>query len=93
MKILYLDDALSDLEWFYYYYSHVFYEGASNALLEFDITEGNLSANPFIWREVDGGARKLHINRTPFSYIYRVTDDYIEVIRVWDNRRGSNLDI
>ena len=49
-----------------------------------------LRGHPAVGRRVEGmpGIRELLIPRTPFSFIYRVVADRIEVLRVWD-RRGD----
>ena len=89
MKVVYLTTALPDLAWFRTYYEDVFLEGERHALLQRRAVERLLRDNPFLGRVVqeDTGARAFAIARTPFSLVYRVKGDRIEVLRIWDGRR------
>lgn len=89
MRVIYLRSALPDLAWFRAYYGSVFPEGERNALLQRRAVERLLKENPFVGRIVqeDTGARAFQITRTPFTLYYRVREDRIEVLRVWDARR------
>ncbi len=51
-----------------------------------------LSQNPLAGHisETVSGAREFHISRTPFSFLYRVREVNVEIMRVVDNR--SNWD-
>lgn len=89
MKVVYLASTKNDLVWFYDYYTTVFSQGAEAALIQFDRTAEMLSTNPYIGKKIQGEARQLVIAKTPFSYIYRITDEYIEVMRIWDDRQDS----
>ena len=89
MKIIYLPSTKSDFLWFHEYYSSVFPDWADRALSQFDKTADLLSLNPYIWKVIELEVRQIKIINTPFSYIYRVTDYYIEVIRIWDDRKES----
>ena len=88
MQILYLEQALEDLAWFHKYYVRVFSDGAENALKQFDAIEIVLLENPFIGHRTEiADIREISIPKTPFSFIYRVRGERIEVLRVWDERR------
>ena len=51
-----------------------------------------LSANPVIGHASEfAGVRELAIARTPFSFIYRIAEDRIEFLRVWDARADRAL--
>ncbi len=89
MRVVYLPSAQDDLIWFYEYYTSVFPDGASRALKQFDKMAELLSINPYMGKRGEGEARELMIPKTPFSYIYRISDTCIEIIRVWDNRQDS----
>ena len=89
MKLVYLPSAESDLVWFYEYYTGVFPEGAGKALEKFDAIAQLLLVNPYMGKRVENGTREMVISKTPFSYIYRIADNRIEVLRVWDNRQDS----
>ncbi len=88
MKIIYLASASPDLRWFKQYYMRVFPAGRENADKHFLATQTTLKNNPLIGHpsESVAGAREFSIARTPFSFIYRVQEDRIEVLRVIDNR-------
>jgi toxin ParE1/3/4 len=91
MKIVYLENAAKDIAWFRHYYSAVFPEGASKARAHLKSIQQLLAENPYIGHRSDSHARALefHIRNTPFSLIYRVTSEQIEILRLWDERQGS----
>ena len=90
MNIIYLESSQDSLEWFYKYYSSVFPEGSENAYEHYKIIESLLSENPYIGKLTgDEDARKLKIPNTPFSYIYRIKNEYIEILTVWDDRQNK----
>ena len=70
------------------YYAHIFPDGAKRAADQYGRTCGVIRDNPLVGRPVEGmeGVREFSIPRTPFSFIYRVVDDRIEILRVWDQR-------
>lgn len=88
MKIVFLASAKPDLRWFKHYYMSRFPEGRRNADAQFLSTKALLLANPFVGHSVENieDARIYSIPRTPFSFIYRVKDNVIEVVRVLDTR-------
>ena len=69
-------------------YAHIFQHGAKRAAAQYRRTCGILRENPLAGRPVEEmeGVREFSMPRTPFSFIYRVVDDRIEVLRVWDQR-------
>lgn len=93
MQLVYLPSTVEDFEWFKRYYSEVFPQGLASAQKQFFAIETLLKENPNIGRKTDfKSVRELGITRTPFSIIYRVKTNRIEVLRIWDNRRDrSNL--
>ena len=70
------------------YYAHIFPDGAKRAADQYRRTCGVIRDNPLAGRPVEEmeDVREFSIPRTPFSFIYRVVDDRIEVLRVWDQR-------
>ena len=88
MKLVFLPSARSDLAWMRVYYARVFPDGARQAARQYTRTCGLLRENPLIGHPVEDSERirEFSIPRTPFSFIYRVADDRIEVLRVWDQR-------
>lgn len=69
----------------------MFPEGVRKAKKQFSSVRQMLESNPFIGHlstDVEH-VRELHIARTPFTIVYRVTDTHIEVLRVWDTRQGD----
>lgn len=91
MLLVFLPSTARDLEWFRYYYNSVFPDGDVKAKQHFRATKQLLAENPYIGRAVGGydDVRELVIPRTPFTVIYRVNVDQIEVLRVWDRRQGG----
>ncbi len=92
MKVIYLTQALRDMNWVRKYYNEVFPAGRSNARSKLRKTESLISENPLVGHPSDAviGAREFHISRTPFTFLYRVTGENIEIMRVIDGR--SNWD-
>lgn len=88
MKLVFLPSTRSDLLWMRVYYSRIFPEGARRAADQYRRVSSILRDNPLVGRPVEEleGVREFSIPRTPFSFIYRVVDDRIEVLRVWDQR-------
>ncbi len=87
MKIVYLASARDDLAWMRAYYARVFPEGSARAAAHFRAAQRMLLANPELGRATDvAGVRELQIAHTPFSILYRLHGEPIEVLRIWDGR-------
>lgn len=87
MKIVYLPRTREDAQWLRRYYGAVFPAGAASARAHLRAAERLVTENPFIGRPTGvQDARELPIGRTPFSLIYRVSADRLEVLRIWDGR-------
>jgi tryptophan synthase alpha chain len=87
MRLVYLASANDDLAWFQEYYGRIFHAGSERATRQYVTAADTLCDHPFMGRQVDEtGLRSYSIPRLPFAIIYRVTTDYIEVVRVWDQR-------
>ena len=70
-------------------------DGARRAASQYRGVCRLIGDNPSIGRPVEGmaGVREFSIPRTPFSFICRVKDERIEILRVWDQRGDrSRLD-
>lgn len=90
MKIVYLASTKADIEWMRRYYSSIFPAGAKRAREHFRACEKMLELNPLAGQQSDiAGARELVVPRTPFSLVYRVAAERVEVLRVWDGRGES----
>ena len=91
MKIVFTESAVQDIQWFRYYYRSVFPEGSAKARARLVAIQKTLAANPYIGRpgEIGGDVRELTIPRTPFTLVYRVAPTRIEVLRLWDTRKGQ----
>ena len=88
MRLVYLEDALGDLEWMRHYYERVFPEGNQNAQKQFHLCQSILLENPYIGHPTHRhNVREFSIPKTPFSLIYQVDPGQICVLRVWDERR------
>jgi plasmid stabilization system protein ParE len=92
MKIVFDEEAQMDVAWWRFYYRSAFPEGARNARRLLAACKKNLKSNPSLGRPVEGlDLRKLVIPNTPFSLMYRIKGEVIEVVRLYDMRqRGSD---
>jgi len=88
MKLVFRSSAVADLKWFRSYYSSVFPEGAKHARQQYLQTCRTLVAHPLVGHPVsrDTPVREFAIPRTPFSFVYYVTEREILIIRVLDAR-------
>ena len=87
MRLVYLASTAPDFVWLRRYYAQIFPEGDRRAREQFRKATALLLVNPHIGRPVAPPAvRELVIPRTPFSIVYRVREDRIEILRIWDNR-------
>lgn len=91
MKIVYLQSAVQDIGWFRPYYKSVFPSGSERAGKQLKSIQALLAENPYIGHPSEGfdDVRELVITKTPFTLIYRVTSQQIEILRLWDNRQGG----
>jgi plasmid stabilization system protein ParE len=90
MKLVYLPRTEADLRWFKRYYISVFPDGREKANQQFLVTQKLLLENPYIGQPSDvfPHTREFPVLRTPFTFVYRVRSELIEVLRVIDNRSG-----
>jgi plasmid stabilization system protein ParE len=87
MKLIYLDSSKPDLDWLRTYYESTFPEGGEKAAARYLKTIDFLERSPYIGRPIgQDGLRKLSIPGTPFSIFYQITEDRIEIVRIWDQR-------
>lgn len=87
MKLVFLPGTKPGLRWFKRYYSVVFREGKENADRHFLAMKKSLVSSPEIGRPV--GIRNYRIYmfpKTPFSVIYRIVGDRVEVVGGQDQR-------
>ena len=91
MRIVYLPSAAQDVAWFRHYYQAVFSAGDENARNNLKAIQQLLASNPYVGHPSSGheGVRELHVKKTPFTLIYRVTETQIEILRLWDGRQGG----
>ena len=91
MKIKFLESSARDIDWMRRYYRSVFVEGSKNAQKQYLSAMKALSMNAFIGHPSErvDGAREYHIPRTPFTFVYRVKDETIEVLRLLDGRSSK----
>lgn len=87
MKLVYLKTSKPDLAWYRLYYQSIFPEGGGRASKQYLRAIANVLDNPRIGHPLDEeGTREYSIPRIPFSIIYRISDDRIEIMRIWDQR-------
>lgn len=91
MNIVYLESCAKDLAWVRHYYANIFPLGKQNAAVQFRKVRAAILANPDIGVTVGFGenVREFHVVKTPFSYLYRIQTDCIEVLRIFDNRSAN----
>lgn len=92
MKLVFLPSTRLDLLWMRTYYAHIFPDGAKRAAKQYGKVCGIIRNNPLVGHPVEEieDVREFSIPQTPFSFIYRVSDDRIEVLRVWDQRNDRS---
>jgi plasmid stabilization system protein ParE len=75
--------------WFRNYYSTVFNDGGKRARIQYRKSLQAILNNPHIGRLTDeqNMVREYAIIRTPFSIVYFVHNDTIEILHIWDNRQ------
>ncbi len=88
MNIIFRSSTKSDLKWFRRYYTSVFPEGERQAKNHYLQTYKTLLDYPQVGGFVNNckPVRELQIPRTPFSFVYYVTEKEIIIIRVLDSR-------
>ena len=88
MKLVFLPSTRTDLLWMRTCYARAFPGGAKRAAEQYLRASRVVRGNPLVGHSVEGlaGVREFPIPRTPFSFLYRVVGDRIEVLRVWDQR-------
>ena len=88
MKIVFLESSAQDIAWMRKYYKSVFSAGSKNAQKNYNSAKLALKANAYIGHASDygEGVYEYHIPRIPFTFIYRVKEDRIEMLRVLDDR-------
>ena len=88
MKLVFLPSTRADLAWMRAYYTRVFPDGSRRAAEQYRRACAIVRDHPSVGHAVDDipDVRELSIPGTPFSFIYRLMEDRIEVLRVWDQR-------
>ena len=87
MKVIILPSAESGLRWYQHYYAKVFPEGKRHAKARFSATLRVLESNPRSGVVMsDLPVRKISIIGTPFQFIYRVGNEHVEILKLWDGR-------
>lgn len=87
MQLVYLRSTERDFAWLRVYYTRIFPEGDKRAREQLRAIMRLVCDNPMIGRpSLAPDVRELVFPGTPFSLIYRVRNDRIEVLQIWDNR-------
>ena len=88
MNLVLLPSTRTALPWMRRYCARIFPGGAKRAAEQYHRASRVVRGNPLVGHPVEGiaGVREIPIPRTPFSLIYRVADDRIEVLRARDQR-------
>ena len=94
MQIKFLADAKADLRWFKQYYSRVFPAGRSKADQQYRALLMLLKSQPRAGHQ-DGdfpGVFEYVVPGIPFTVLYRINDDAIEIMRLYDQRSEFSND-
>jgi plasmid stabilization system protein ParE len=87
MEIVYLPSAAAGLSWFRRYYTQVFPEGEKRAIAQYEKMKKVLLAAPYAGHPVgEHDSREYVVPRTPFSVIYRVRGEQIQILLILDHR-------
>lgn len=91
-RLVYLRSCAADLMWLRKYYSNVFPAGETKARAQFNRVRAALLDHPRLGGKIDGrdDLREFFVPKTPFSYLYRLREDRIEGLRIFDNRSLKN---
>jgi plasmid stabilization system protein ParE len=60
--------------------------GAKRAAKAYLTAINTLVENPLMGQAVSDEIRRYSVQKTPFSIFYRLTEQYIEIVRIWDQR-------
>ena len=87
MHIVFLPSARVGLRWFHKYYTDVFTDGKANADRQFLTMKKVLLTTPDAGRPMGVKNFRIYsIPRTPFSVIYRVEKERVEILKIYDQR-------
>lgn len=88
MDIIYLEEAIADMAWFRRYYATAFPEGRPNARKQLRAVEELIKSSPRVGKadQEFADVYEFPIPRIPFTILYRVKPQHIEVLRVFDQR-------
>lgn len=90
MKVRYLESARDDIAWFRNYYGRVFPSGKGNARARLQGVIQLISEHPNVGHPPEDfkDALEYPIRKTPFTMIYRIKGNELQVLRVLDQRGG-----
>ncbi|MEP5757789.1 MAG: type II toxin-antitoxin system RelE/ParE family toxin [Litoreibacter sp.] len=88
MQTKFLDGTKADLRWFKQYYSQVFPAGRTKADQQYRALLIFLKSQPYIGRpnEEWPGVFEYVLPRIPFTVLYRINDETIEIMRLYHQR-------
>lgn len=83
-----MPSSTGDLRWFHRYYRSVFLEGHMKASQQFERLRRILRETPGIGHSsaLVPQALEFPIRKTPFTVVYRVTENEVQVLRIYDQR-------
>ena len=88
MQVKYLKSTIPDFRWWSLYYSKVFPQGRPAAGASYLNILNFLERNPYIAAPVEErDLRRLLIPNTPFMIVYRIRQNRLEIVRLWDSRQ------
>ena len=87
MKVRLTDDAIDEAHAAFAWYRERNPQAADSLLRELDRAVESIAASPDAWPPYLDGTRRRLLRRFPFSLVYRVRADHVEVIAVAHQRR------
>ena len=88
MQIKFLAESKADLRWFKQYYSRVFLAGRTKADQQYRSLLILLKSQPRAGHQDNNypGVFEYNLPGIPFTVLYRIKDEAIEIMRLYDQR-------
>ena len=87
LKVRLSDEAIAEARAAFAWYGERNPQAANSFLRELDQASESIGTSPDAWPPYLDGTRRRLLRRFPFSLVYRVRGDHIEVIAVAHQRR------
>ena len=92
MAVAYLAQAAKDAVWMQYYYDVIFPDGGPKGRARFQKSVALLTTRPEMGRALGKKPRRcFSVPATPFTIVYQVRGERLEIVRILDQRSGTYL--